>query len=149
MSYRQISDEIAEKISAIPDVGRVHPYQRYVRDMENFVDLFGDSASEDIRVWTTSRTGFGSIQSADHGVTRIHQFQIQGFMSLSDNRESELAFQELIDLVARQFDPPGDLNRSSECHYAIQGVSVGREKIGGHFLHTCTLRLEVQEYLTD
>ena len=149
MSYRTIVDEIVNRISQVENVGIVHPYQRYTYEADGFKTLFKDARTSTVRAWLVSRVAIRDEQSADSANTVVHTFEILGFMSLSDVRESELEFQELVDAVAAQFRPQGRLGGVCEQIRPIQVEIIARDKISGHFCHTCRMTIEVQEYFTS
>lgn len=102
MSHSVIRAALAALIAAVPDVGQVHAYERYLREEGKFRELYVYTPSngiEQLRGWWLRRT---ATQERTLGVGRnmeVHTWQIRGYMALNDAEASEHEFDALIEAM--------------------------------------------------
>lgn len=101
----QIRTAIVNKMKTVPDIGKVHSYQRYEANATALAGLYRTSIGgvEQLRGWYVTRVG--TVQSSP-GTGRYvinHRWRIRGFMGLDDARTSELTFDDLIDAARLAF----------------------------------------------
>lgn len=87
-------------LEGIPDIGRVHPFERYASRAAEFVALYTTEiqGQHQVRGWHVRRIGEIRNRSVDQGEDLI-TWRIRGFMALNDLAQSELVFDALIDAV--------------------------------------------------
>lgn len=146
-SYVLIAEKLAARIAAVPNVGKVHSYQRHVNDPEQRHALFKDTANERLSVWMISRSSFGDQQYASTANEINSEYIIRGYMAVDDDRQSEHIFQKLIDAISDVFRPQDDLDGVVELTGPIQVSAIGYVDWAGVFVHSAELRLTVREFL--
>jgi hypothetical protein len=98
---------IVAKLEGIPDIGRVHAFERYSKNMEQLKGHYlwepNDGRPNQLRGWFVRRLRANEASEAlgqsEEGTTWI----IRGYMALSDESESELVFDRLIDAIRGVF----------------------------------------------
>lgn len=95
-----VRDAIVSILSAIPDIGRVHAFERYANQFGDMSDLYLYNGQ--LRGWFVRRAAIKENMiglSPHETITWV----IRGYMALSDERQSELEFDGLIDLIRDAF----------------------------------------------
>ncbi len=146
-SYVLIAERIAARIAGIPNVGKVHSYQRHVNDPEKRSALFKDTGNDRLSVWMISRSSFGDQQYASTANEINSEYVIRGYMAVDDDRQSEHVFQKLVDAISEEFRPQDDLDGSVEMAGPIQAPAIGYVDWSGVLVHSAELRLPVREFL--
>ena len=96
---------IVALLESVPEIGRVHDYERYARD-GNAIRAHYLTTIEDrelVRGWFVQR---GDIQRARIGsgpADVLTQWTIRGFHGLDDEMASEKVFDRLVDAVVARF----------------------------------------------
>lgn len=109
-SLATVRAAIVARIAAVPDVGVVHDHEPYAADMGALramylVEIGGEPV---LRGWFVRRVARDrEIEGAHRSV--VDEWQIRGFMALSEAAGSEHAFDELIEALAAQFDADEDM----------------------------------------
>lgn len=101
----EIRAAIVAKFEAVPNIGIVHPYERYAKSENDFRTLYVSTigAVQLIRGWYVRRLATREL-SAMVGVSmRITSWRIVGYHGLDDVAESELVFDTLIEAVCDAF----------------------------------------------
>ena len=91
---------IVAAAAAVPDMGQVHAYERYVRGDIKFQELYLvdlPDGSQQLRGWWLRRKGTEEMAGPIGRSADVHTWQLRGYMSLQDESASELAFDELIE----------------------------------------------------
>lgn len=96
-----IRDAIVTTLAAIPDIGKVHGYQRYSARAKDLVDVYAYKGQ--LRGWFVRRfsvvdkdVSLGSRRETTH-------WYIRGYMAIDDANQSELAFDALLDAIRAAF----------------------------------------------
>ena len=98
----QIRDAIAARLALVPNIGRVHTFERYAKDHPAFRPMFVTESGQMLG-WTIRRvrTEERVVDSLTHAV--VDRWRIVAVMGLEDAQESELAFDAMIETVRDQF----------------------------------------------
>lgn len=102
MSHPIIRDALRDLIATVPEVGQVFNRERYFREEKKFQDLYTFTpagGSKQVRGWYVRRR---STLERSLGIGRnleVHTWQVRGYMSLNDELESELVFDQLIETM--------------------------------------------------
>ena len=96
----QIRAAIVDCIETIPSVGKVYAYERYAAQTGKLKDLYLNDGK--ILGWNVRRIRFNRRSIADAVFMCRTTWQVQGYMSLDDEAESELVFDALAELVQLQ-----------------------------------------------
>lgn len=99
--HATIRTAIASMLSAIPNIGRVHTYERYAKAEKDFRAVYAQAAQ--VRGWNVRRKGIWQSSPALGRWVVTCQWEIRGLMSISDAEASELEFDSLIDLAQEAF----------------------------------------------
>lgn len=145
--YNDIANRIAALISPIENVGHVYTFRRYVSFEDKFLDLFEHEATDSIRAWQITRIGRNDLQTGSRGTNTIeHEFIIEGYLTLSDERESEIIFQELVDTIIDAFRPQTNLTTVVELHRPAIAEEIGYRFFGNFFCHYARIAISIQEH---
>lgn len=97
----QINAAIVALMNTVPDIGQVHGYERYARQLSEMLALY--QTGDQVRGWHVRRAATREI-SPDVGRYVVdHDWQLRGFMSLSDADASERTFDALIETIRDAF----------------------------------------------
>ena len=168
-NYRQIGQAIAAELAAVPEIGRVHAFQRYAADLARYLDHFRWEAPDgrgQLRGWLVTREAareepgsFSGSQGQSFtpaGVNRrTHTFLLFGVMGLEDGAASELVFQDLVEAVCDRFrdnkvlrlqDPSGQARVATlERLHPPQVDAVEVRQFGAALCHAAELRVQAIE----
>ncbi|WP_153117371.1 hypothetical protein [Rhodocyclus tenuis] len=106
MSYLgEVREAIAVLLRGIPDIGRVHDYERYAKSLDELKSLYVAeiSGAPQLRGWFVRRTGATESEPFVGRRDVRHAWEIRGYMALADAMASEKAFDELIEEVRDGF----------------------------------------------
>lgn len=152
MSLATVRTEIATIISDVTGIGKVHEYERYTHDRNQYTKLF--TKNDKINVWQIERPTFSRYVHGSAGATSgvervIHDFLIRGFYGLSDELKSEKTFQDLVEGVCQAFRDKPDLNGVAEMikispETPITG-RITKEYLGEALCHTVEINISIQE----
>ena len=104
MPYQDVRDEIQSLLSSVAGIGQVHGFRRH----SAFWDKYYENALADgtVNIWEISREGvtqeINSVQNKAGSSPLYwdsHNIVITGHMALSDELETEDAFQDLIERI--------------------------------------------------
>lgn len=142
-------------IQSVPEVGRVHAYQRYAREEAAFqahylYTLAG--GKKQLRGWQVSRV---SVVERTVGVGRVlneHSWQIRGYLALEDALASELVFDDLVEDIRAAFRADPTLGGVSTAEPigdedGIQMRDAGPVIFCGVLCHSALLTLQTREYV--
>jgi hypothetical protein len=101
MSSATIRAAIAAKIATVPDIGKVHAFERYATRQNDFRDLYTTGGK--LLGWFVQWKGAEERPRATDHNTEILRWEITGFMALEDGEQSEIAFGSLIDQLRTAF----------------------------------------------
>ncbi|MCK9569427.1 hypothetical protein M0R72_10855 [Candidatus Pacearchaeota archaeon] len=147
-NYLQIAQEIGRYLSLVEGAGRVHLFKRPIRELARLKELMFDSTQDRICGWIISREApIKEDELTNEDNLRISTFVMRGYYSFLDEKETELAFQQLIDDVFDAFRPSDDLNGTCEKTYPVQAREISHIEIGTVVCHYCELTLDVQELI--
>jgi len=82
---------------SVPNIGKVHDYERYASKMSDFRKLFYDTDTKLINGWWFDRLRTDELDGDTGEVRRIHTWQFYGFRGLQDGIGSAKSFQDLIE----------------------------------------------------
>lgn len=148
-----IRTAIVATLAAVPQVGVVHAYERYVRGDNKFKQLYlytPPGGEQQLRGWWVRRVG--TVESSPNVSPRtrnVHTWRLRGYMALNDESASELVFDELVEAVrdAVRADPTfggvadlGPLNDGDNTDGA-QVVDVGPVLFCGVLCHSALLEI--------
>ena len=143
MKTQEIRNEIIKTLSGIPDIGKIQPFERYAREPATLKNFY--IKEKELCGWYVRRTSVRE-EAWTSGRNKVFQdWQIVGFMGLSDADASEILFNAKIDAIRRAFrtcalqsaDETGEVQVS-----AIQPVM-----FCGILCHTAELTLQTVSYV--
>lgn len=150
VTYLDIANQITSRLAAVPNVGRVHHYQRNLTALETVKTEFFDHNLGRIAAWTVSRESFTDTQSSNIENTRVSTWVLRGYMSVEDSQATEVLFQQVIDHIGAAFRPQDDLGDTVELIQPVQARTIGYTMLGkpdsGILCHSAELVLQVQEF---
>ena len=155
MSLATIRTGLVALLNSVPDVGRVHAFERFARQESAFRAFYvWDNPAGDahIRGWQVSNRG---IERRTLGLGRTldkHTWQIRGYLSWNDGYESELVFDDLVERIraAHLADPTlGGLSTAEmwgDGPDGMQKAEAGPVMFCGALCHSAVLQVETWEY---
>ncbi|MQP67508.1 hypothetical protein GE253_19460 [Niveispirillum sp. SYP-B3756] len=103
-----IREAIATRLLSVPEIGRVHDWERPFTTAAGLQQFYGwpaETAEAPIRGWcVTLRRFCGSPARTGRGRRITCQWRITGYLSLQDAAASEITLTGLIDNIAAAFD---------------------------------------------
>lgn len=140
MPLTEIRNEIKNILESVANVGKVFTYLRWDEDWKAFFSLFPNN-----RGWMITRTGVVENRELTLDLnTCIHTFQLIGFMTLKDDRASELEFQNIIESIRNAFRSNPTLNNTALDSEPIEALIENRI-FGSIVVHYAQLTLRVKE----
>jgi len=97
--HERIRTALLELLRAVPGIGHVHAYERFSKTPQGFQALY--QQGDVILGWYVHRQSWRELPFSSLQNRVRTRWVIQGFASLLDANETELAFDTLIDAVAR------------------------------------------------
>ena len=157
MSLNTIQTALAALVTAVPGIGVVHGYERFVREEKKFQDLFVTTVDgvRQVRGWWLRRSNTSERSLGVGRNLEQHTWQIRGYMALNDDAASELVFQNLIELLrnAVRADPTlggvcaqSPLSNGSN-EDGLQVRDVGPVLFCGALCHSALLEITTWSYL--
>lgn len=97
---------IVATLQAVPDIGRVHAWERYAARQEGLRALYVYSTpeGEQLRGWFVRRLANRRTRNGAGRVRVTTTWQLRGLMAVQDEAASELAFDALIDAIGSAFE---------------------------------------------
>lgn len=144
MSTEAIRQAIVDTMTAVPDIGTVHRYQRYAVKQGDFKVLY--VTGDILKGWFISRTTVREERIDSETVQQVATWRIEGFHQIDDETESEIIFDGYIDQIRAAFrtDPSlGGVIDTTEVNerFGIQVIDVGPAMFAGVLCHRCRLEL--------
>lgn len=155
-TLQQIREAVKAQMAGVPGIGLVHDRERYAREEVKFRELFvciPDGEDEQVRGWWLRRTATEERTVSTDTVLVVHTWQWRGYMTLNDEAESELRFDELIEAyrdVVRADPTLGDVceaNSVEDGEDGVQVIDAGPVKFCGVLCHSALLQLKTWSYL--
>lgn len=100
-----IRSAIVAAVAGVPEIGQVHAYERYIRGDARFAQLYEytlPGGAKQLRGWwvrrAATREGTDSFGPGAAAIN-VHTWHLRGYMALSDDAATEIAFDELIEAI--------------------------------------------------
>jgi hypothetical protein len=149
---------IVARWAAVPDIGRVHGYERYGKDGAQMRALY--EHDEQIRGWYVRRRAVREVAAVVGLSMEVATYQIVGFLSLSDANATEQVINDLVDagrtafrveptLGGIAFELCDSTSDAEGKETGIQVEGVGPVMFAGVLCHCAQLRLVVSRYLQE
>ncbi len=103
MTVASIRTAIATRLAAVPNIGRVHAYQRYAHNLRDLASLYHSAEHNQLRGWNISRVSTAELGNVQGRTVEIIRWRILGVLALEDSAQSELTFDGLIEAVRNTF----------------------------------------------
>lgn len=103
MNVATIRTAIVATLSAVPDIGVVHAYERYASNLDQLKALYWSAPHNAVRGWYVRRPATSDTGLIHEGSVELIRWRIVGVMSLADAAQSELAFDGLIEAIRAAF----------------------------------------------
>ena len=142
-------------LNTVPDIGRVHGFQRYVREENAFKAVYLYTAppmTPHLRGWQVSHT---SEQRRTLGLGRVlrkHGWTVRGYLTLNDEEQSELVFDGLCEAVADAYEADPTLGGVCTAEMygdepdGVQKLDAGPVVFCGVLCHSAVLQLQTWGY---
>lgn len=143
---------IVDILSSVPNIGRVQAYERYAERNAELTTHYSNGSQ--LLGWFVRRVGvLDQPRSADDCSTflEVVRWQIRGYMALDDAAATELAFDELLNVIRGKFRSNITLNGTVMTTFSDQqaGIAVedsGPVLFGGVLCHAARLNLITKRY---
>ena len=103
MTLLAVRNAIVATLEAVPDIGRVHAFQRYTHNLRDLGALYLSGPHNQLRGWNVSRVATTEAGNRQAHTVEIVRWRILGVMALDDAAQSELTFDDLVEGVRNQF----------------------------------------------
>lgn len=147
MTLSALRAAIVATLAAIPDIGRVHDYERYAKQEGDFRALYvaDIGAAQQIRGWHVRRVS-GVRRALVDGFVDGNTWELRGFMAIDDAAQSEIVFDTLVESVRTAFGENiflGDyeIQTVDDDGSLIALVESGPVLLAGVLCHSAKLRL--------
>lgn len=148
MSVAGIRTQVKTILEAIPDIGRVHDYDRWEIDWDEFLTLFKATVggTDQIRGWTVHVQSDGSSYPGTNNVGQFeHLFLLRGYLGLQDSSATEKTFDDLVEAVQQAFMGNYTLNGSAMNTDPPQIVLKEVRQLSDVLVHYAEIQLRVKE----
>ncbi|PKN46762.1 MAG: hypothetical protein CVU59_05030 [Deltaproteobacteria bacterium HGW-Deltaproteobacteria-17] len=144
MSESAIRQKIFETLSAVPNVGKVHDFERWAVDWGKFIEFFKHSSGR-ILGWEICRAGMQSEKIDVIEEDRTHGFVIKGYMAVKDADATEKLFNAHIEAICDAFK--GNHTLGGVCLDAgpVQVEVIDTRMFGSVLCHYAELKIPVNE----
>lgn len=102
MSLSAVRAAIVAKLNAVPGIGRVHNYERFAATNSKFIELYAND-DDQILGWHVRRVATASQFITFNRWKETTSWEIRGYAGLNDAAASELALDELVELIRAAF----------------------------------------------
>jgi len=102
MSEASLRASIKTLLSTVPGSGTVHDYERWTKDMAQFLTLFKQPDGR-ILGWEIVWAGIKSVECKGRGHKVTHIYQLRGYYGLRDSAASDKSFAAIVWAVFRTF----------------------------------------------
>lgn len=142
-------------LQRVPDVGRVHEYERYLREEARMQELYvwaAPGGMPHVRGWYV---GNCRTRRRTLGLGRVllrHTWPIRGFLVLNDEERSSIVFDDLCEAIGAEHEADrtlGGVSTAEELGSDVDGVQkleAGPALFCGVLCHSALLQLETWEY---
>lgn len=145
MSEAANRQKVFEIISAVPNIGKVHDYERWAVDWGKFIELFKDSASSRILGWEICRGGMQSEKLSNIEEARSHGFTVKGYMAVNDAQATEKIFNGLIEAICNAFKGVHTLDGACLDAGPVTAEVIDCRIFGSVLCHYAELKIPVNE----
>ncbi|WP_020179649.1 hypothetical protein [Methylopila sp. M107] len=144
-----VRDAIVALVAGVPNVGRVHAYERYARESKAMAALYAEAGA--VRGWFVQRPAVRRRRLSSGRELVTTTWSLTGFMSLVDTEASELELDGLVDKIidAERADPTlGGAVRGEPVDGVLgfQLIDAGPVTFGGLLCHRVRLVLFAETY---
>lgn len=149
--YTNLAADIKAHLTAVPDSGVVHTYERQSADVKKFLTLFQNPATNKILGWEITRRAVPEHQRGAY--FRHHQMVVTGYMGLQDAEASSAIFQDLVDAICDEFRTAEPITGAS-WHYRdgdnpdnspVQVEQISDRMIGNVLCHCAVIAISITE----
>jgi hypothetical protein len=128
----QIRAALVATLSSVPEVGLVHSYERYAKDVGALREMYqgwfdGDSQ---LRGWFVRRRRFSAEAKVAGRRTITTTWSITGYQALSDAAASELTLDALVDRIAEAIENNPTLSGTVRARQVADPAGVTLEDAG-------------------
>jgi len=153
-----IRTAVAQVLASVPQIGKVHEYERYLREQGKFSALYLydlPGGKKQLRGWWLRRSATEERSINIARTINVDTWTVRGYMALDDDEASELVFDELIESFrdAVRVDPTfggvcveGPLADGDNTD-GVQVTDVGPVTFCGVLCHSAVLQLRTWSYL--
>lgn len=145
MSESAIRQKIFETLSAVPNVGKVHDYERWAVDWGKFIEFFKHTAAGRIQGWEICRTGMPSEKISNIEESRTHHFVVKGYMAVNDAQATEKTFNGIIEAICDEFKGNHTLDGTCLDAGPVSAEVIDTRSFGSVLCHYAELKIPVNE----
>lgn len=145
---------IVAKAAMVPNIGRVHEYQRYDTQASGLQGLYRASVGgvEQLRGWFVTRKATQELGPYRGRTVVIHQWELRGYLGLSDALATEKTMDALIEALRDAFRSDETLGGVVDSTVLDDGAGLQLEEqqpvlFAGVLCHMARLTLRTRHYL--
>lgn len=138
-----IRNETVAVLMSVPDVGRVHDYQRFASNPSDLKNYYLTDQGK-LCGWYIERTQKTEEHLGNRRYNVQNHIRIQGYMSWSDEFASQLSFDNLIESISSAFRNSTQFAKHSIVVHGINLVNAQPVMFCGVLCHSAELELITQ-----
>lgn len=148
-----VRSDIVATLERVPDIGMVHGYARYASAQVDMKALYcSPNHDKQLRGWHIKRLAMRETGAAYDSTVQVDRWLIEGFMALSDELQSGIVFDELLDAIraafrTETFNNTVQLTDPESREAYIQIEQVDEAMFAGVLCHRARLILPVVQYI--
>jgi hypothetical protein len=144
-TYTELRNAVADKLYAVPGVGRTHNRLRYAADWKTFLDLLASNVTgnRQVRGWWVERERREDEYHSFGTMNQTHIFIVRGILGFSDAADTDSTFGDVVDAVMDQL---GGTTITGAWHVAAPTLRVtDLRQFGSVLCHYCEIELPVMQ----
>lgn len=149
-----IRAEIVARMRSVANVGVVHDHEPYAKDMAGLQAFYVSEIEGErvLRGWFVQRVATDREAASKEMRRTVHTWRIRGYMALSEEAGSEIAFDAMIEALRARFDSNDymlDLNLDTLAD-EVAGLQLKESKpvlFAGVLCHAAELALYTSEWV--
>ena len=148
-NYTDMAQAIKDVLSTIEGIGVIHIKYPDINNLSDLKELTVTNVDggDTINAWFIQRSAISQDRStaALTQAYRTHTFEIRGFYRFSDERDSEVTWQDLLDTIVDGLITQMTYSSVAEYSEMAQVTDIGYAELGPVLCHTGTIRIVLWE----
>lgn len=149
VTYEELINEIVAILEAVDGIGKVYSFPQHSVYVEKHKELFVTD-DDKFHVWWPNRVSWEATGGISVQVFRFHVIEITGHYALSNDNESEMIFQNMINAIADELDKKNNFNLGGTVDQHLPAQMEKTEVMfGGYLCHKAIIRIVAEAEATE